>query len=93
MPNEEVIDVRPEEGVNVNVENGVDMSTPETPVVTPKSGNVKKGLLIGGLVLTGLAAGYGICVVGVKWARKKITSKKSAKTEADAQAEATTEAK
>ena len=39
MPNEEVIDVRPEEGVNVNVENGVDMSTPETPVVTPKSGN------------------------------------------------------
>ena len=47
---------------------------------------------MGGLVLTGLAAGYGI-YVGVKWARKKIASKKSAKTEADAQAEATTEAK
>lgn len=92
MPNEEVIDVKPEEGVNVNVENGVDMSTPETPVVTPKTGNVKKGLLIGGLVLTGLAAGYGI-YVGVKWARKKIASKKSAKAEAETQAETTTEAK
>ena len=41
MPNEEVIDVRPEEGVNVNVENGVDMYTNENLVVTVKNGNVK----------------------------------------------------
>ena len=92
MPNDEVIDVRPEEGVNVNVENGVDMSTPETPVVTPKSGNVKNGLLFVGLVVAGFALAEGV-YVGVKWARKKIASKKSAKAEADTQAEATTEAK
>lgn len=82
-----VLDVKPEEvpmeGANVGSETGA------TPVVAPKF-DAKKGLLIGGLILTGLIAGYGV-YRGVKWGKAKLAAKKAAKAETETETEETTE--
>lgn len=73
-----VLDVKPEDAVETAVENlGEAM-----PVAEASKFNAKKGLLITGLVLTGLVVGYGI-YRGVKFGVAKIKAKKAAKVEAE----------
>lgn len=88
--NEEVVlDVKPEDVVNegVNVEAPTDM-----PINTTPKFDAKKGLLIVGLTLTGLAAGYGV-YKGVKWFVGKRAEKKAAKVESESKTTENTEEK
>ena len=79
--NENVVDVKPEEvvaeGVNVS-----DISN-DAMVDTPKF-DAKKGLLVGGLILTGLIVGYGV-YKGAKIVKAKIAAKKAAKAEPESE--------
>lgn len=75
--NENVVDVKSEEvvaeGVNVS-----DISN-DAMVDAPKF-DAKKGLLVGGLILTGLIVGYGV-YKGAKIVKAKIAAKKAAQAE------------
>lgn len=84
-----VLDVQPEDVLNegVNVEAQTDM-----PVNTTPKFDAKKGLLIVGLTLTGLAAGYGV-YRGVKWFLGKRAKKKAAKVETESETSENTEEK
>lgn len=88
MDEQVVVDVNAED-VSMNGAN-VGGETNTNPVVEAPKFDAKKGLLIGGLVLTGLIAGYGI-YKGVMWGKAKLAAKKAAKAEAEPVTDETTE--